>query len=653
MTQLIADAKLQWFLIFAALLITTCLKFRLNYTLDGITNIHAREFSQERHQQLKFSFFPWPLLNCFPTENKQFDSLSIEHDLRLLPALWLHLIRENLEEQNFASLTVPFQWQSLLDLSPYNLPSKEFEPHIAETIHTLQGINGQRNRSDYANASLGPVEKPLSESERVALSINFLSHLYDFKPHKVVCLGLINDKLLDVKVEIDEKVHLKSVLETLVNFYQKSFPDADRISAYDEIRKTKEALKKIEATSNRSRYIHDDFSSSRSQYTIDELDFVYPYNVSDLLFTDKHNLNDERVSQFDHLDRSLLQNCLNGIHSPTKYFHEAHLLNDTAGFHFDWRFFKKAKFNDYEHKLILHRLARAWLGFCHSAKLTSWLAHGTLLGWYWNGLNFPWDEDIDVQMTAKSLYLLAKHFNQSIVIDYSNHDTDTMTYQYFIDVNPQFMNVASDDSANVIDARFIDMSSGMYVDITALTVTREEVLTNKQATFAMHSLINPTYSEAMISATSNPKYLKMIHDELNTQERKKILHQEIVNCKNNHFYLKSDIFPLITTSFEGAIANIPNNFKAILKNEYSNGLVHKHYMHWSFRPYLGIWLPDDVCKGEYYGRECKDKEAVLESSFTREFRHKRGEALLKLSRSRYDPFMIERNYRLFQIESLA
>lgn len=645
MVQLTSMFKLKWISLFVVLFVSAFLQLRSHKGLKGIKNVHAKEFSQRKHPYLSYSFFPWPFLIDESSENAQLKAMSVQHDIRLLPTLWLHIIRKSFEEQNFENLAIPFQWQSLLDLKLDLLPPEALEIHNVDLADSSRRVAGT-NRSEYVNASLGPVEKALDEHERAILSNNYLSYLYDFQPHMVVCLGLVKDDLMQIKVEVDKTLYVKSVLDRLVSSYQNLFPGADHINAPEEIIRTRKLLNRYSKIANLSFHQNPSPSMSDTQQSKDMLDFSFPYNVYDFLYVDPKKMR-ANASPLDILDRILLKNCLMAMESPTKYFHEAHLLNTTAGFHFDWRFFRRVTYNAYEHNFILHRLARAWLQFCESAKLTSWLAHGSLLGWYWNGLNFPWDEDIDVQMTAESLYKLAKHYNQSIVIDYSNSDEDTTTHQYFIDVNPHFMNVVNSDSANVIDARFIDLQSGMYVDITALTATRLEVLLDKKLNMVMHSLINPAYSEIIESASANPKYLEKIHEQLKVQELDALSRQEIVNCKNKHLYHTADLFPLKNSSFEGVSAYVPFNFESILKKEYPKGLLHKHYMNWSFRPYLAIWLPDGVCKGDHYGRECKDENAVLESYFTREFRLKRGEALRKESRVRYDPFMIERNRQLF------
>src|ERR1700722_319452 len=54
--------------------------------------------------------------------------------------------------------------------------------------------------------------------------------------------------------------------------------------------------------------------------------------------------------------------------------------------------------------------------FTDEKQIPSWIAHGTLLGWWWGGSFLPWDSDIDVQMNANFLYVLAR-FNNTVLSD--------------------------------------------------------------------------------------------------------------------------------------------------------------------------------------------------------------------------------------------
>lgn len=66
----------------------------------------------------------------------------------------------------------------------------------------------------------------------------------------------------------------------------------------------------------------------------------------------------------------------------TKYFHEpGH--DDLLG-HYDQRYFKGIVSNE-ERTDTLHHMIRAYLNTFRELGLETWIAHGTLLGWWWNG----------------------------------------------------------------------------------------------------------------------------------------------------------------------------------------------------------------------------------------------------------------------------
>jgi hypothetical protein len=52
--------------------------------------------------------------------------------------------------------------------------------------------------------------------------------------------------------------------------------------------------------------------------------------------------------------------------------------------HYDSRYFKGVV--DYDTRTdTLHHMIRAYLNFFRERGLETWIAHGTLLGWWWNG----------------------------------------------------------------------------------------------------------------------------------------------------------------------------------------------------------------------------------------------------------------------------
>ena len=77
----------------------------------------------------------------------------------------------------------------------------------------------------------------------------------------------------------------------------------------------------------------------------------------------------------------------------------------------------------------------------------------------------PWDYDADVQVTEADMYFLAAYHNMTIYY-YKYGDMEKGRF-FQLEVNPYFVHREQDDKSNVIDARWIDMQTGLYIDITA------------------------------------------------------------------------------------------------------------------------------------------------------------------------------------------
>lgn len=90
-----------------------------------------------------------------------------------------------------------------------------------------------------------------------------------------------------------------------------------------------------------------------------------------------------------------------------------------------------------------------------------------------------------------------------------------------LEVNPHYVNREQTDTLNVIDARWVDTTSGLFIDITT----------------ARYNTTHPA-GDGMLS------------------------------CKDGHEYRDSYIFPLRDTYFEGAPAKIPFAYKEVLEAEY-------------------------------------------------------------------------------------
>ncbi|KAK3397926.1 hypothetical protein B0T20DRAFT_413696 [Sordaria brevicollis] len=175
--------------------------------------------------------------------------------------------------------------------------------------------------------------------------------------------------------------------------------------------------------------------------------------------------------------------------------------------------------------------------------IETWLMHGSLLGWWWNKQIMPWDSDVDVQLTEPSIYFLATYYNMSVF--YFKTPRLPAGRKYMLEVNPNFANRDRSDWMNVIDARWIDTDSGLFIDITA----------------ARYNLTHPA-GEGMMS------------------------------CKDGHEFRDTYIFPLRDTIFEGTAAKVPYRYKELLMKEYGDwALTGKEYENHVFDEVKMEWVP--------------------------------------------------------------
>lgn len=208
----------------------------------------------------------------------------------------------------------------------------------------------------------------------------------------------------------------------------------------------------------------------------------------------------------------------------SKYFREPG--GSLARMHYDLRYFKgEVAYN--ERLIILRSLIRSYLDTMKNNGVETWLAHGTLLGWWWNAQVMPWDYDLDVQVSIGTMEWLAEKLNgtehtHAPTRQFEISPSDALPNRtYLLDINPHYTDLASSGGHNIIDGRWIDMDSGMFVDITVL---RERPLQQRPGVWS---------------------------------------------CKNGHQYKAQDLWPLRATEFEGTHAQIPHKFENILSKEYS------------------------------------------------------------------------------------
>ncbi|KAJ3268603.1 hypothetical protein HDV01_002541 [Terramyces sp. JEL0728] len=114
-----------------------------------------------------------------------------------------------------------------------------------------------------------------------------------------------------------------------------------------------------------------------------------------------------------------------------------------------------------ERRQALTNLFRAWAIFADSKQFPYWIMHGSLLGWYWGGKTMSFDDDIDVQVHANTLY----SFSEAPVQVFG---------RYRFELNPHFR-IRSPQHNNKIDARFVDTKNGHFIDITGIALVNETI----------------------------------------------------------------------------------------------------------------------------------------------------------------------------------
>ena len=80
-------------------------------------------------------------------------------------------------------------------------------------------------------------------------------------------------------------------------------------------------------------------------------------------------------------------------------------------------------------------MIRVWFQLMESYGYQSWINYGSLLGWKFNGLNMPWDTDIDIQMPIQQLNRLAQELNKTLILENPRFGNS----RYWLEVSPTFI----------------------------------------------------------------------------------------------------------------------------------------------------------------------------------------------------------------------
>lgn len=118
-----------------------------------------------------------------------------------------------------------------------------------------------------------------------------------------------------------------------------------------------------------------------------------------------------------------------------------------------------------------------------------------------------------------------------------------MERSYLLDINPAYVLRSDANGNNVIDARWVDMRNGLYIDLTAVSETE------------------PSKDPGVWS------------------------------CKNMHRYRTRDLYPLRHTLFEGAMTKVPYAYVRVLSEEYQEkALVVTEYEGYRWNSTSMLWM---------------------------------------------------------------
>lgn len=211
-----------------------------------------------------------------------------------------------------------------------------------------------------------------------------------------------------------------------------------------------------------------------------------------------------------------------------------------------------------ERQSIIQHLIRNWFEFAEAINMPSWVNYGSLLGWSYNGVNMPWDTDVDIQLSIRHLDYLAQHYNGSLILENPKFGNA----KYLLDISPTY--IKQGNGRNFIDGRFIDINSGLYIDISALS----------------HSSFKP------------PADLDL--DEANESN--------LVHCKHFNWHSLDEILPIRHTYFEGSSIYIPNNITSILTRKYGRAsyTTKSHFMNYNYQSDINLWVDDEICSRPPY-----------------------------------------------------
>lgn len=474
--------------------------------------------------------------------------------------------------------------------------------------------------------------------QRIDEKSNFIGQIYNAKSYLLsyapppTFIYFLNDKGTYYKASPVQSTNM------IDNGMLENFKNTDSFSGFDPIKEQKSM------NTNYISHNKNDFAvllkkNKNFQYEVPETKFdlnysetfphIFTNNAQDL--STHELLFKESIEYSDSILEENLHKYFKEINIIFPATYSGHKLTE-SGAHYDSRFFSglltempKSKYTPrsphYEkpqtdvsssdstvkrRSVILSNMIHTILTTTFHEGLVMIPAHGSLLAWYFNSGTFPWDTDADVQMPIEDLATFCLNFNNSMIVQNPRYGTSKL----YVDCTDSLTHRVKGNGNNNIDARIIDVDSGVFIDITGLSLTHDRIskgyLNNIKSWLPNVDVNTYPHAKKVLSTVGRtirqkPVYKPKTPAEIEKDNIAYEIHKEnrLYNCRNDHYYTYEQLSPLRLTLFEGAptfVSSESKAYKFMLGIEYKKTSLSKpvHDMY-VFIKELALWVhADDI-----------------------------------------------------------
>ncbi|GAV29385.1 hypothetical protein PMKS-002885 [Pichia membranifaciens] len=578
-------------------------------------------------------------------------------------------LRHLQEQLNSGVNSMPFSWEDWVDLSYLNrflngqgrscasfltdyqislkyemdesLPSTEYanKSFCLDNVDYLKTPNG-KYRDEKLLPGFNFMQRINEKSSFIGKVFNAKSYLLSYAPTPSL-IYFLNENGTYYKIKPYQATSM------MQNGLFESFTEKSMFAGFDPVKEFGNLEEKY-LTHNENDFADQLLKTKNFELKIPEGNF---YLNTDELFADLYkkdpSLLEENEKRFlDSVEYSKAADA----EDVKKYFNEvnilwpasynAHKLKENGG-HYDARFFSgfvsEMPFSEFtfhspyyipeeldrrpldnptsRRTIILSHLLHTLLTATFHDGLYMFPAHGSLLSWYFTSMSFPYDGDGDVQMPVADLAEFCLRYNNSLIVQNPKYGLG----KYYIDCTSSLTHRGKEAGTNNIDARVVDVDTGMFVDVTGLGVSADRLTASnmnklngwipkhvrskyplskadskrgrRQGALASNKHKNEA-AKAIQKAEANDK--EMVNNVLKIHSENKIY-----NCRNDHYYTYEQLSPVRLTLFEGAPTFVPaskNSLTSILEQEYSAlSLRRVAWEDWVYLKPLHMWVhADDV-----------------------------------------------------------